>query len=106
MFSLQNSKRHLRHLLVVVFLGAMICVPLPTHSQSNEITVEDIFGRRLNDFGLVLVDWEGYMANPAIKFFVSPPGNAAFPATAVLSASSTRLYFDLPSEVGANGPTK
>src|SRR6202011_4262933 len=28
------------------------------------------------------------------------------PATATLSANNPRLYFDLPSEVGASGPTK
>lgn len=76
------------------------------YSQTGDIVVEDIFGRRLNESGLVLVDWEGYLANPAIKFFVIPPANSAFPATAQLSANDPRMYFDLPSQVGPIGPTK
>jgi hypothetical protein len=82
------------------------CCPLPGYSQLSEIVVQDIFGRRLNDYGLVLVDWEGYLANPAIKFFVIPPQNALFPASAVLTAGNDRLYFDLPSQAGAAGPAK
>jgi hypothetical protein len=46
------------------------------------------------------------MANPAIKFVVIPPAGAQFPATAVLRANESRLYFDLPSTVGPNGPQK
>src|SRR5438309_4289942 len=59
----------------------------------GRVLVEDIFGRRLNRHGLVLVDWDGYMANPAIKFFLIPPTDAALPARAVLTAAEPRLYF-------------
>ena len=58
--------------------------------------VEDIFGRPLNEHGLILVDWEGYIANPAIKFFILPPPNARYPARVVVRAGEPRLYFDLP----------
>src|SRR4051812_2278376 len=75
-------------------------------SDRTRLQVEDIFGRTITERGLVLVDWEGYMANPAIKFFVIPPTNATFPATATLSADGVRLYFDLPSTVDPIGPTK
>lgn len=68
--------------------------------------VEDIFGRRLNEHGLVLVDWEGHMANPAIRFFVQPAADAVLPVKAVLKAKEPRLYFDLPSGTGADGPRK
>ncbi len=88
--------------LVFCLLPALI----PAFSQSNGVTVQDIFGRNLNTAGLTLVDWDGYMANPAIKFFVIPPSNAKFPATAALTANDQRLYFDLPSTVGASGPSK
>jgi hypothetical protein len=70
------------------------------------LLIEDIFGRRLNERGLVLVDWDGYMANPAIKFFLTPPAGAALPARAVLSAREPRLYFNLPSQAGPEGPCK
>ena len=72
----------------------------------SDIVIKDIFGRELNDVGIVLVDWEGYMANPAMRLFVTPPTNVAFPGTAVLTSSEPRLYFDVPSEAGPNGPTK
>ena len=75
-------------------------------ARSAEVVVEDIFGRRLNEPGLILVDWEGPIANPAIKFFIVPPADAAFPAKAVLTSKEPRVYFNLPSEIGANGPRK
>ena len=46
------------------------------------------------------------LANPAIKFYITPPADASFPAEAVVSANNARLYFDSPSQVGADGPTK
>jgi hypothetical protein len=51
--------------------------------QQDGVLVQDIFGRVLNQAGLTLVDWDGYMANPAIKFLVIPPANAQFPATRI-----------------------
>jgi hypothetical protein len=79
---------------------------LETTDTPTDIVLEDIFDRQINDTGITLVDWEGYMANPAIKLFVKPPANATFPRTALLTANGTRLYFDSPSEVGTTGPTK
>ena len=55
---------------------------------------------------MTLVDWEGQIANPAIKIFLRPPSDATFPATAVVSSMQPRLYFDLPSQATAGGPTK
>lgn len=74
--------------------------------RAAEVAVEDIFGRRLNEHGLVLVDWEGQIANPAIKFFVVPPEDAVFPARAVLTSSQPRIYFNLPSEITPQGSRK
>src|SRR5215207_6947109 len=75
-------------------------------ARGADVAIEDVFGRRLNEHGLILVDWEGQIANPAIKFFIVPPGDAAFPAKAVLTSKEPRVYFNLPSEIGANGPRK
>jgi hypothetical protein len=75
-------------------------------ARGAEVVIEDVFGRRLNEHGLILVDWEGQIANPAIKFFIVPPEDAAFPARAVLSSKEPRVYFNLPSEIGAQGPRK
>ena len=78
----------------------------PQASALNEMIFEDIFGRRLNERGMVLVDWEGQIANPAIRIFVRPPSDATFPASAVISGTEPRLYFDLPSQATASGPSK
>jgi hypothetical protein len=33
-------------------------------AANAQITVQDVFGRTLNQRGITLVDWDGYMANP------------------------------------------
>ena len=68
--------------------------------------VSDSFGRVLDEHGLVLVDWDGYLANPAIEFFITPPAAAVLPATATLSANGARLYFNLPCLTTPSGPSK
>ena len=70
------------------------------------LEVMDENGRAITRQGLVLLDWEGYIANPAVKFYLVPPPGTGFPARAVLSAGESRLRFDLPSDVGPNGPRK
>jgi hypothetical protein len=77
-----------------------------TTDPANTIIFEDIFDRPINNTGITLVDWEGYMANPAIKFFIRPPANTTFPQTVVLTANEARLYFDSPSEIRTTGPRK
>ena len=37
--------------------------------------------------GITLVDWDGYMANPLIKFYLLPPTNASLPGAVALSAN-------------------
>ncbi|HEV3022232.1 MAG TPA: Ig domain-containing protein [Pirellulales bacterium] len=93
----------MRHALAVV-VGILGGIDLA--DAAPPAMVEDIFGRNLENHGLVLVDWDGYIANPAIKVFLSPPPGAALPATAVLSSNEPRLHFDLPSLARANGPRK
>ncbi len=68
--------------------------------------VTDRFGRDVTRHGLTLVDWEGQIANPAIRFTVKPPAGTAPGVRATLAADGGRLYFDLPSEVGEKGPSK
>jgi len=79
--------------------------PEPSTSARG-LVVQDVFGRPLGERGLVLVDWEGYMANPAVRFFILPPPRAAYPATVVVRAREPLLMFDLPSEAGPHGPKK
>lgn len=73
-----------------------------THIHA-QLTLKDIFGRNLSGQTITLVDWEGYMANPAIKLTLKSP---SFPLTVTVSANSPRLYFDMPSTTGSGGPTK
>jgi hypothetical protein len=68
--------------------------------------IKDAFGRDLSTAGITLVDWEGYLANPAPRFFIELPGDVALPARIVLRSAAPSLYFDLPSTVGADGPRK
>jgi hypothetical protein len=72
---------------------------------SAQTQVQDIFGRSLNTHGITLVDWDGYMANPLIKFYVLPPANAILPGSATLTANGARLYFGTTSSVNINGPS-
>jgi hypothetical protein len=87
-------------------LALLLTVMSMSHARAADVVVEDIFGRRLNEHGLILVDWEGQIANPAIKFFVVPPEDAAYPARAVLTSPEPRIYFNLPSSISARGPVK
>ena len=84
-------------LLNVPYREGPDCLP----GTTERVIVRDVFGREVNETGIVLVDWEGHIANPAMKYSVELPG-----ATVLLSSSEPRLYFDLPSSTGANGPTK
>ena len=87
-------------------------IPVPTATPSNRVLtppgllVEDIFGRPVNQSGIVLVDWEGQIANPAMKHFLKAPQNAQFPVRVTLTSAEPRLYFDLPSQTGPTGPSK
>ncbi len=95
--------KNLPHFLRVGFFALALA---PRASALNPIGFEDIFGRSLSARGMTLVDWEGQIANPAIKIFLRPPSDATFPATAVISSTQPRLYFDLPSTATATGPSK
>lgn len=98
----------MRHCCAPFALACVLAVAITACArQTAAVVIEDIFGRRLDEtHGLVLVDWEGYLANPAIEFLIVPPDDAVFPVRVVLKAAEPRLYFDLPSETGAGGPRK
>ena len=70
-----------------------------------DVIVADRFGRAVNGTGITLVDWEGYIANPAMKYTVKAPSGVTT-TRVILSSSEQRLYFNIPSKAGANGPEK
>ncbi|WP_217362266.1 CBM35 domain-containing protein [Cohnella herbarum] len=76
-------------------------------AAANYAEVVDNFGRTINDYGIDLLDWQGYLANPHVKLTVKPPSNAVFPVTITLNAQGTsRLMMDSPSTLSATGATK
>ncbi len=93
------------NLQIVGDLGSYKMGP-PPGGFLQEMVARDRFGRRLNERGLTLVDWEGQIANPAIQIWITPPSDATFPATAVVSCPQARVYFDNPSTTSDGGPTK
>ena len=97
-----SSARRVPILLLLVAIG----LASGASAVKSQVVIEDIFERQLDQAQIILVDWDGYLANPAITLFVRPPDNAALPGTATLSSSEPIMYFDLPSTYGENGPTK
>ena len=81
-------------------------MPTPTPTPIPTPVVHDLFGRTVNESGIVLVDWEGQIANPAMKHYIKAPEDFRYPVQVELSSTSPRLYFDLPSATGFSGPRK
>lgn len=91
---------------VLVLLASILVVVTPAYAVGTA-TVVDRFGRVVNEYGVKLVDWEGYLANPYVELTVRPPANGPFPVTIDLKAEGTsRLMMDLPSQLSATGATK
>lgn len=90
-------------LVTMLFSGP----PRPVHAAANYAEVIDIFGRTVNDNGIELVDWQGYIANPYVKLTVKPPTSAVFPVTINLTTQGTsRLMMNRPSTMSATGAAK
>jgi len=87
-------------LLFAIVLGQSSAAKTPP------IALQDMFGRDLAQVGVTLVDWEGRIANPAIRMRIVPGPKLYLPARIKLTATGERLMFDLWSEVGPQGPSK
>ncbi len=66
--------------------------------------MRDKFQRDLSGAGITLVDWDGQIANPAVKLSISAPCTATFPVTVTVSANGPRLYFGRAANQDATGP--
>ncbi|MFF3445126.1 Ig domain-containing protein, partial [Streptosporangium sp. NPDC002721] len=99
-----------RTLLSSALLSALLSstlVGVPAAHAAPTAQVVDMFGRTVNTYGVKLVDWEGYLANPYVELTVRPPQDVPFPVTIDLKAEGTsRLMMDLPSQLSATGATK
>lgn len=96
-------------ILLTVSLFALPAAAEPAEPQQldDQAEIVDIFGRTLNNYGVELVDWQGYIANPFVKLTLVPPRNAAYPLTINIKAKgSSRLMLDRPSTFSANGAAK
>lgn len=66
--------------------------------------VRDRFDRVLNDYGVNLLDWQGYLANPYVRLRLQGPVDASYPVQLTMEArGSSRFMFDEPSTLSADG---
>jgi len=100
-----NRGLHVRRFLAMEMV-ILLTVWFAASTLRAQSVVQDVFGRTLNQQGITLIDWDGYMANPLLKFYILPPSNGSLPGTVTLTANGARLYFDTPANVSSNGPTK
>ncbi|HRF59924.1 MAG TPA: Ig domain-containing protein [Fimbriimonadaceae bacterium] len=85
--------------------GLLLPFAFLVQPRPDPIRVLDTFGRDIKTVGITLVDWEGYLANPAIRIEVRPE-QTYLPGRIRLSANSPFLAFDLFSETSPSGPSK
>src|SRR5688500_17136929 len=86
--------------LSILSLAFILCF------SPEAVELTDRWSRSLNGQTVTLLDWEGQIANPSARLFLRAPTTGSFPISVDLTANHGRLYFDLPSTVSANGPTK
>lgn len=107
-----NMKKWISVWLSIALMLSVFAFPAAAETNtpqqsSDDAQIIDIFGRTLNDYGVELVDWQGYIANPYVKLKVVPPQNASYPLTITIKAKGTsRLMMDRPSTLSATGAQK
>lgn len=89
-----------------MFTSTCLVLLVGISSNPNSLMVQDAFGRPLDRRGVVLVDWEGHIANPLIPFAVVPPPDAKYPVQIEITTEEPRLYFDMPSTTSMRGSKK
>ena len=99
-------KMFARHSAFWALLSLLLAPLAVGHASStNIVVVTDRFGREVNGTGITLVDWEGYIANPAMKYTVKAPSGTT-ETRVTLSSSEPRLHFNQPSWSGIEGSRK
>ena len=84
-----------------VFLAAADNVAGPQGLQ-----VLDRFGRNLMNRGLQILDWDGYVANPAVEMVFKLNQNVRGYLNVALLVRSNLFYFDGPCHIGEKGSLK
>lgn len=65
--------------------------------QGDDLTITNLFGDDITAGGLTLVDWEGPIANPAMKYFISGPDSLSYPVNVTIASDMPGVYFNSPS---------
>jgi len=87
--------------------AAQAAGPCNENGPDSAVRAFDLFKRPIGSVPLSLPDWDGYMANPAIKFEISPgDGNVTWPLIVTLTTDDPVVHFDLPSRVDETGASK
>jgi hypothetical protein len=74
--------------------------------NASALSVTDLFGRDVTQNGITLVDWEGPVRNPAMKYYLQGTDALSYPFSVTLSTSEERTSFNLPSTISTTGPVK
>ena len=76
-------------------------------TSPDGVELLDNFGRPVTEFGINLLDWQGYLSNPYVRLTVRGPINGTYPLSVSIKASGTsRLMLNKPSELSSTGATK
>lgn len=91
--------------VVSTIIWSLALLPAGTGLQgsSSDLIVQDAWDRRVDGRGITLLDWEGQIANPAIKLRVLLPPEATFPAEVFVHGTSRRLHFDRSDDDDRHG---
>jgi hypothetical protein len=76
--------------LKAVAIGLAASLSLAAAAQTT-LVVRDAFGRDVTTKGIVLLDWDGYMANPAVKLTVEAKWVSEYPVQIAVSSNCARL---------------
>ena len=91
---------------MVATVALALATGLSGQTAEPRWTLQDAFGRDVGERGVTLVDWEGFIANPAIRYRIVPGERFYKPARINLSADGGRLMFNLHSDIAPDGPSK
>ncbi|NOG55117.1 MAG: hypothetical protein HND57_12480 [Planctomycetes bacterium] len=95
--------------IVVILLACTVCGSSSLQAQTPPFVLRDTFGRDLAGHEIALLDWEGYIANPAIRLAITSGGGVHpknYPVRIELAADGESLMFNLHSRMTAAGPRK
>ena len=74
--------------------------------NASAISVKDLFGREVTQTGITLVDWEGPVRNPAMKYFLQGNAFLSYPLSVKLTTREENTSFNLPSDFSPKGASK